>query len=356
MIRHSRINPDHPGKFRCPQCAEFKPPTCFYINKRNKIGIGQYCKDCSRARKRKHHLFRADAFDVVCSLCKQTKKSPLFWRYLKPRGEPICYDCKVEYCRVNKTTTIPKYLVCDGKRTCAKCLLAKPLSAYNKSATAKLGISTHCTECCDAMTLAHRVKANLPTHSKGNIDRSKEKMCGRCGHVRPLSFFYPDKAKTGGLTASCKLCVKFYNANWYQKNGAKYARRWIRELARSKPLSLRYWRYRVRPQLYAEITPAQARDLFVSKQKCEYCSMTLSAWECELDHKLPISRGGGSAISNIAISCSPCNSAKGSMTDTEYREWLEALRVRLNQVARSDAIIRKRIGTWNVSEIISRIA
>ena len=49
---------------------------------------------------------------------------------------------------------------------------------------------------------------------------------------------------------------------------------------------------------------------------CYYCG-ELALPACE-DHKIPVALGGSDAINNIAVSCEPCNQAKGALTADEF--------------------------------------
>lgn len=57
--------------------------------------------------------------------------------------------------------------------------------------------------------------------------------------------------------------------------------------------------------------------------RCVYCAKQLGDSPEErkyhIDHITPISRGGGNDPGNLQCLCPPCNLAKGSMTDEEYR-------------------------------------
>jgi 5-methylcytosine-specific restriction endonuclease McrA len=57
-----------------------------------------------------------------------------------------------------------------------------------------------------------------------------------------------------------------------------------------------------------------ARDGLV----CVYCEAALHQNAVHLDHKVPISRGGKHTVSNLCVSCAPCNHAKGTMTPEEF--------------------------------------
>jgi hypothetical protein len=54
---------------------------------------------------------------------------------------------------------------------------------------------------------------------------------------------------------------------------------------------------------------------------CNYCGGLLYASfdnDVHIDHMTPISRGGSNDISNIVLSCAPCNLKKGSKTAEEF--------------------------------------
>jgi len=58
--------------------------------------------------------------------------------------------------------------------------------------------------------------------------------------------------------------------------------------------------------------------------ECFYCASTITyfrkrATSLEVDHKMPISRGGDDDVANLVAACKPCNSLKGAMTDDEFR-------------------------------------
>ena len=39
----------------------------------------------------------------------------------------------------------------------------------------------------------------------------------------------------------------------------------------------------------------------------------------EVDHRIPLSRGGTNSIDNVLPACRPCNAAKGQLTEAEFR-------------------------------------
>jgi len=66
------------------------------------------------------------------------------------------------------------------------------------------------------------------------------------------------------------------------------------------------------------ITKEQLKD-FVSKSRyCPYCKCILNKKYIEIDHKIPLSRGGQNKLENLVVCCRSCNRRKGAMTDKEF--------------------------------------
>lgn len=67
--------------------------------------------------------------------------------------------------------------------------------------------------------------------------------------------------------------------------------------------------------------PSKAQRLRMRKNikmaKCAYCHATENL---TIDHKIPISKGGTSAKSNLQCLCSRCNGMKSSMTQREVKK------------------------------------
>jgi 5-methylcytosine-specific restriction endonuclease McrA len=60
------------------------------------------------------------------------------------------------------------------------------------------------------------------------------------------------------------------------------------------------------------------RNVFYrDKNRCQYCRRLFLQRDLNLDHVMPISRGGGSGWDNVVTACIPCNSRKGDRTPAE---------------------------------------
>lgn len=57
--------------------------------------------------------------------------------------------------------------------------------------------------------------------------------------------------------------------------------------------------------------------------ECQYCHRHIADKDITIDHKLPVSRGGRTIESNLAIACADCNCEKSDMTEDEYMNYLK---------------------------------
>lgn len=53
--------------------------------------------------------------------------------------------------------------------------------------------------------------------------------------------------------------------------------------------------------------------------RCMYCGRRRGFRDLEIDHKVPIARGGNNRPRNLQVLCHSCNKRKGDQTDTEFR-------------------------------------
>ncbi len=55
------------------------------------------------------------------------------------------------------------------------------------------------------------------------------------------------------------------------------------------------------------------RNIFYrDKNRCQYCGKVFAQRDLNLDHVVPLSRGGHSTWTNVVTACVPCNSRKGN--------------------------------------------
>ena len=53
--------------------------------------------------------------------------------------------------------------------------------------------------------------------------------------------------------------------------------------------------------------------------RCRWCDELLTPRECQVDHVIPIARGGVHALSNLVVACATCNRSKGASLPGEWK-------------------------------------
>ncbi len=162
-----------------------------------------------------------------------------------------------------------------------------------------------------------------------------KKTCTKCKIPKPLEEFYRDKTKAHERSGICKECYRAYRAVNKLKRKENFVK-WREE-------NPEYWKLRyinnrdtIRNQqkIYAKINPdiANARShrrrakqraggsyterewqtlLLITGGLCVCCS---SISKLEVDHIVPLARGGSNSIENIQPLCRTCNASKGAQT------------------------------------------
>jgi 5-methylcytosine-specific restriction endonuclease McrA len=126
------------------------------------------------------------------------------------------------------------------------------------------------------------------------------------------------------------------NKRWWAKQGADAYAEYQRKQRVAKPDQYRVYdltayrlhrdekiangrRYRARKLgVGGDITPADIEVMWTAQDgRCFYCREML-AKGYHLDHKVPLSRGGGHVPENGCLSCASCNHRKHTLTADEF--------------------------------------
>lgn len=59
--------------------------------------------------------------------------------------------------------------------------------------------------------------------------------------------------------------------------------------------------------------------------RCAICGRPITFSEMTVDHKIPLSKGGDNAVSNLQPACLTCNMLKGELTTLELDEKLREI-------------------------------
>ncbi len=119
----------------------------------------------------------------------------------------------------------------------------------------------------------------------------KKYVCGKCGTDLVLSNWSPSLRKGG-----CQLC-----RDCHIKEGYKSKNR--------DPL---------RKRNSTGIGMKGLRSLVEKYPSCPLCGFVFENLNFEIDHDMPVSRGGSNSIENLQLLCHRCNKGKDALTTEEY--------------------------------------
>lgn len=189
------------------------------------------------------------------------------------------------------------------------------------------------------------------------------KTCTRCNVWLPLENFSKKKSSKDGLVSHCKKCERERYLEWYKnKGGQKKVRNYLdeyrknnkekcdewnrisRERNKVKALAIgkkwreankdrmaelkREWRKRNphkdheynhqrRVRKLGRISNMDAKSVLdASNGICYWCGK--KAEKIELDHYVPISKGGSNSVDNLVVSCKKCNRSKHDKNPVEF--------------------------------------
>lgn len=191
---------------------------------------------------------------------------------------------------------------------------------------------------------------------------NQSKTCTKCGQIQALDNFYKHATNADGLFSWCKPCHKIIKRTSRQRNRAHYNQRarehYARNPERFRTASANY--RAANPQRVAETfkkwsqaNPEKARErgarrrarreqngIFIVSQKerlrlygspCFYCG---SNEQIQIDHVIPIARGGRHSIGNLVAACAKCNNFKRARFIMEWRIKKSGVRRSLEQIER----------------------
>lgn len=187
------------------------------------------------------------------------------------------------------------------------------------------------------------------------------KRCTKCQQDYPATtdYFPPNKLGKYGVGAECRPCMRLRYAEYRKRNAAKVAANtrayhkahpeWSREtkrrhydrhrdkvIAKSKKYreqTPNYWKLSQGKEAAKSATrrarkrnaPGKftvkdiRRKLSIQRGRCFYCHHLLGG-QFQVDHYIPLSRGGSNWPDNIVIACTECNLTKGDRMPGDFVE------------------------------------
>lgn len=200
-------------------------------------------------------------------------------------------------------------------KTCSKCNANLPSSQFFKQARAKDGLSPWCKLCQCSYHAKYR--ANNRDRINGYNARRKDANA----EYQKLYYIQNKKAineQNKKWAANNKERKAEADRNWVKLNKDKVAASAKRYYLRH-PEKISKVRHERRARLRkASLFQVTIKDLKKIMQKpCIYCGKKAE----QLDHIIPLSRGGQHSVGNLAPACKPCNLSKNNKLVSEWKLW-----------------------------------
>lgn len=111
-----------------------------------------------------------------------------------------------------------------------------------------------------------------------------------------------------------------YNNTYYLNNKNKYKLASKKYLDKNRSFFNLYQAFKKQFKRYPSLIKSSLEEtkqwFNLQEKKCVFCGDVGNS----VDHKIPLNRGGLHEISNLQITCFPCNKMKGTMLPEEFLE------------------------------------
>ncbi len=145
-----------------------------------------------------------------------------------------------------------------------------------------------------------------------------KRTCKKCQLEKPLTTEFFNLLSTGSWRGTCKLCMAANTRLHYSKDPEKVKNR-VKSYNDQKKLA---------GGNYTKEDILNIRDRL--QDLCSYCGVKLKGTG-EIDHMMPISRGGNSDPANLTLACRSCNRDKHNKTPAEFIKWRVELNLPINR-------------------------
>lgn len=209
-------------------------------------------------------------------------------------------------------------------KTCSKCCEAKPRDQFPPRKQSPDGLHCWCRECNRSYLREYYLKNRPPLTREIAEIKDGKKVCHKCGVNKHLSEFHRQASGPGGRRTTCKACRKIEHRENPEPARLRVAR------ARSKnPEYMRGWREANATRVAVHHLVRQRRQSSTLGVSLDYLEVVITklrdepCWYCgsaggEVDHVVPLSRGGLHHPSNFAPCCRSCNASKGNKLVGEW--------------------------------------
>ena len=199
-------------------------------------------------------------------------------------------------------------------KTCSRCKQTLVATAFSADRRASTGLQPACKKCFAAAAKAGRYR-DIEAH------RAKQREYCRSNPEKIRQYYATERERhIDKINARAKA---YYEANKerhsaWTKAGRKKNPARTRELARG-------WQATRRALKKGGASAVETASWFKGQKKiCHWCGKPC-AKNAEIDHIVPLSRGGPHEITNLCVACLPCNRSKHNKDPIDFAQSLGLL-------------------------------
>lgn len=246
-------------------------------------------------------------------------------------------------------------------KVCTRCKRELPASTehFSPSKLGKYGLNSRCKPCL--AEIGKQKRAECGAKSRPNRHKDGKRQCSKCEKWYPETDEYFGVRSDNGLLCSwCKNCRRetfrermrnkrqdpeyvaselakgqeYYRIPEIRKRNIEYSRKWREdniehrrsyeyvyertEKRRQDRRARNHTMRAMRNSAEGTHTREDIEQLYASqKGKCWWCGKKLKG-KYEVDHRIPLSRGGTNRANNLCLTCQPCNRSKNSKLPHEW--------------------------------------
>jgi len=222
-----------------------------------------------------------------------------------------------------------------GNKTCTKCGVEYPATSeyFNRDKYHPTGLTSQCKECRHKQTLSILYNGASADYQLAQEAKAcGKKYCRKCKQQLPatVEYFWRDKTAADGLRTRCKKCTSERRLVYYSQN-ADVFRQYGREYAKQFPEMARLSTARRRARKLAADGEYSASDIQLQFKaqggRCWWCGKKLKLTVkhntrtrigYDVDHRIPLTKGGSNDPSNLVLACPSCNSSKRDRLPSEW--------------------------------------
>lgn len=209
----------------------------------------------------------------------------------------------------------------DSTKWCNRCGEEKPLTAFGKQKLGWLGRRAVCNSCRRDEYAANReaVRQQQRAYYQANRERIIAKVCGWQQEHREERLVYLRRYQADNREQILAKQAEYRAAN--RELLSLKAGEWAKANPERRRTSNRLRKYRLRGADGSHTFDDLQTKYREQNGLCYWCEIPLGE-RYEVDHIVPISRGGGNGPGNICCSCEFCNRSKANKMPWEFADRL----------------------------------